>query len=284
VGDVFREVTLAVGGRVTRYEWAFDEDPGWSGEGLWAFGQPTGGGGQNGAPDPTSGHTGDFVYGYNLNGDYPDGMSEEHLTTGPMDCSGFVLTQLSFWRWLGVEVQRYDRAPVSVSVDGENWTTVWSHVDEVADHEWTLVELDVSDIADGEGTVYVRWTMGDTDLTTHYCGWNIDDVAISAYDLIPPNIEEPVSRLRLNPAWPNPFRGETTIAFVLPEDGSATVSVYNVAGRLVKRLPAQRCAAGRNERAWDGTNSNGDDVASGVYFVRVTAGGESAAGKVVLVR
>ncbi len=284
IGNVYREVTLAVGDRVSRYDWTFDEDPGWFYEGLWAFGRPTGGGGQNGGPDPTSGHTGDFVYGYNLNGDYPNGMPAQHLTTGPIDCSGFVLTRLSFWRWLGVEMERYDKAPVSVSADGENWTTVWTHVEEVADVEWTLVELDVSDIADDEETVYVRWTMGETDLTTRYCGWNIDDVRVSAYDLIPPDIEEPVTALRLNPAWPNPFRGETTIAFMLPDDGSATVSVYNVAGRLVKTLPAQRCAAGRNERVWDGKNANGDKVASGVYFVRVEAGGEVAGTKVVLLR
>ena len=93
-----------------------------------------------------------------------------------------------------------------------------------------------------------------------------------------------MTELRMSPAWPNPFRSETTIAFMLPDDGSATVSIYNVAGRLVKKLPAQRCSAGRNERAWDGTNAAGDRVASGVYFVRVTSGGEAATGKVVLVR
>ena len=284
LGDVFREVTLSVGDRVPRYQWMFDEDPGWTCEGLWGFGQPTGGGGQNGAPDPTSGHTGDYVCGYNLNGDYPNGMSEEHLTTGPIDCSEFVLTRLSFWRWLGVEVPRFDEARVSISTDGEYWTTVWANEYEVTDHEWTLVELDVSGVADGQETVYLRWTMGETDLTDHYCGWNIDDVEILAYDLVPPDIEEPVTELKLSPARPNPFCNETTIAFLLPAEGAATVSVYDVAGRLLRTLSVERYGAGLNERVWDGTDADGNEVASGVYFVRVTAGGESATGKVVLVR
>ena len=281
LGSVFREVTLAVGDRISRYQWMFDEDPGWTYEGQWAFGQPTGGGGQSGAPDPTSGHTGDHVYGYNLDGDYPGGMSEKHLTTGPVDCSELVLTQLSFWRWLGVEVPRFDEAHVSISTNGENWTTIWSNEYEVTDHEWTHVELDVSSAADGEETVYIRWTMGETDLTAHYCGWNIDDVEILGHDLIPPDI---VSELKLRPARPNPFRNETTIAFLLPAKGGATVSIYNVAGRLLRTIPTQRGDAGLNESVWDGTDADGNDVPSGVYFVRVTAGGESATGKVVLVR
>ena len=144
------------------------------------------------------------------------------------------------------------------------------------------MELDISDIADGEETVYLRWTMGDTDLTTHYCGWNIDDVEILGHDLIPPDI---VSELRLNPSWPNPFRDRTKIVFMLPSDGKATVSVYDVAGRLLRTLPESPGFAGRpNHRIWDGTDADGNDVPSGVYFVRVTAGGESATGKVVLVR
>jgi len=284
LGDIFREVTLAVGDRVSRYQWMFDEDPGWTYEGQWAFGQPTGGGGQNGAPDPTSGRTGDYVCGYNLNGDYPGGMSEEHLSTGPFDCSELVLTQLSFWRWLGVEVPRFDEAHVSISTDGENWTTVWSNEYEVTDHEWTHVELDISDVADGEETVYARWTMGETDLTTHYCGWNIDDVELLGHGLIPPDIDEPVSELKLNPARPNPFYNETKIAFLLPTEGGAAVSIYNVAGRLLRILPTQRCDAGLTERVWDGTDTDGNELPSGVYFVRVTAGSESATGKVVLVR
>ncbi len=49
-----------------QYSWSMDTNPGWTTEGDWAFGKPTGGGGGFGNPDPTSGYTGDNVYGYNL--------------------------------------------------------------------------------------------------------------------------------------------------------------------------------------------------------------------------
>ena len=56
-----------------------DTNPGWSTEGQWEFGVPTGGGYY--CSDPTSGHTGSNVYGYNLAGDCPNTMPPYCLTT-----------------------------------------------------------------------------------------------------------------------------------------------------------------------------------------------------------
>ncbi|UCG16723.1 MAG: hypothetical protein JSV19_01540 [Phycisphaerales bacterium] len=158
-----------------------DVDPGWSTEGLWAFGQPTGGGGEHGSPDPTSGHTGLNVYGYNLSGDYENGLDpERHLTSPAIDCTGQFGVLLSFWRWLGVEQPPYDHAYVRVSNNGLNWITIWENTDEVADSEWTYQEFDISSVADDQPTVYLRWTMGTTDDAWPYCGWNIDDIQLVA--------------------------------------------------------------------------------------------------------
>ena len=56
-----------------------DTDPGWTTTGQWAWGHPTGGGSYN--HDPTSGHTGTNVYGYNLVGDYASNIPVYYLTT-----------------------------------------------------------------------------------------------------------------------------------------------------------------------------------------------------------
>jgi hypothetical protein len=155
-----------------------DVDPGWSTQGLWAFGSPAGGGGEYGGPDPDSGYTGPNVYGYNLSGDYENNLPERHLTSSAIDCSQLVGTTLRFQRWLGVEQPAYDHAYVRVSVNGTNWTTVWSNDAEITDGAWSLQEFDISAIADGQPTVYLRWTMGTTDVGWRYCGWNIDDVEV----------------------------------------------------------------------------------------------------------
>ncbi len=161
------------------YSFPLDSDPGWSVEGQWAFGVPTGGGTHNG--DPTSGHTGVNVYGYNLGGDYSSNMPAYSLTTTAIDCSELTSVELRFWRWLGVESSTFDHASVEVSRDGSNWTTVWSNPSSsTADTSWTQQTFDISAVADGQATVYVRWTMGPTDGSVTYPGWNVDDVEIWA--------------------------------------------------------------------------------------------------------
>ncbi|MBN1318538.1 MAG: pilus assembly protein [Anaerolineales bacterium] len=173
-----------------------DADPGWTTEGEWAFGVPTGLAGDHGLPDPTSGATGSFVYGYNLGGGYTDSMPEYALTTGPIDCSGYYSIELKFSRWLNVERSAYDHASILASNDGVNWATIWENPDvdvgsgaSVADSSWTDVSYDISSVADGNMAVYIRWVMGTSDGGWTYSGWNIDDVEIIGMALSgdPPN-------------------------------------------------------------------------------------------------
>ena len=151
-----------------------DENPNWTTEGQWAFGTPAGSSG-----DPSSGYTGTNIYGYNLSGAYPNNLPETHLTTPGFDCSEASGTILSFWRWLGIESSSYDHAYVKVSTNGTTWTTIWSHEESsFTDPDWVYCEYDISAIADGQPTVYIRWTMGTTDYSVTYCGWNIDDIRV----------------------------------------------------------------------------------------------------------
>ncbi len=178
--------TIAAYGRVAVFEDYFDVDPGWDAAGLWAFGQPTGGGGMFGAPDPTSGYTGSQVYGYNLDGDYESLLPERHLTSFAIDCTDARAVRLSFWRWLGVEQVVHDHAFVHVSYDGVNWELIWENIAEFTDDSWVPQEFDISAVADDQPTVYLRWTMGPTDESASYCGWNIDDVVLTALLCEPP--------------------------------------------------------------------------------------------------
>jgi len=171
-----------VGEFVVFYQEDMDSNPGWSTQGLWAYGQPTGGGGEYGGPDPTRGYTGQNVYGYNLNGDYENYLPERHLTTAAIDCSGRTNVHLSFWRWLGVEQPAYDHAYVRVSNNGATWYTIWENGMEITDSAWIYQHFDISDYAADQPTVYIRWTMGTTDSSWRYCGWNIDDVELSAFE------------------------------------------------------------------------------------------------------
>ncbi|MHC4387306.1 MAG: S8 family serine peptidase [Planctomycetota bacterium] len=154
-----------------------DTDPGWSTEAQWAFGAPLGGGSDCG--DPTSGHTGANVYGYNLAGNYTNGMPAYYLTTTPLSCSGYENITLSFWRRLGIESASFDHAKVEVSNNGSVWTSVWEHIGgSFCDGAWVECVYDISAVADNQPTVYIRWTMGPTDGSVTYPGWNIDDICL----------------------------------------------------------------------------------------------------------
>lgn len=172
-------------GSVLAFEDDFESDLGWTiSGGDWARGVPTGGSGDHGGPDPTSGNVGANVMGYNLNGGYTDNMPEYHVTSPAIDCSALGATRLKFWRWLGVEQPAYDHAYIRVSNDGTNWTTVWQNDVTISDNVWSEQDVDISSVADGQSTVYVRFTMGTTDAGWTYCGWNIDDVRVEGSECV----------------------------------------------------------------------------------------------------
>jgi hypothetical protein len=83
---------------------------------------------------------------------------------------------------------------------------------------------------------------------------------------------------------PNPFTGTTTVALALPAPAPVTLSVYDIAGRLVRRIDRGVLAAGSHTLRWDGRDGNGRSVGCGVYFLRVAAGDRVEDRKAVLLR
>lgn len=79
--------------------------------------------------------------------------------------------------------------------------------------------------------------------------------------------------------YPNPFNPATTICFALPEAGKVTLSVYDIAGRLVAALVDGHRTAGVHEVSFDAAN-----LASGIYVYRLEAGQFTASGKMVLMK
>ena len=69
---------------------------------------------------------------------------------------------------------------------------------------------------------------------------------------------------------------ETTISFQLDKSAQVSIKVYNVAGRLVNWLAEEQTfSAGRVALPWDGRDHHGQVVATGLYIVTVTVGGET---------
>jgi hypothetical protein len=85
--------------------------------------------------------------------------------------------------------------------------------------------------------------------------------------------------------FPNPFNPSTKIEFTLPVKGQVELKIYNVRGELVKTLLNEvRDAKTTHSVTWDGRNSTGQSVSSGVYFYSLKAGSYEKMEKMTLVK
>ena len=103
-------------------------------------------------------------------------------------------------------------------------------------------------------------------------------VGISANELHIDNVSLKTSN------YPNPFNPTTTISFDLATDSEVAVEVYNLRGQKVKTLVKQKMVAGQNNVVWNGDDSNGSKVSSGIYFYRVKTKHSTVMKKIMLLK
>jgi hypothetical protein len=80
-----------------------------------------------------------------------------------------------------------------------------------------------------------------------------------------------VAATRLDPAWPNPFSTGTHLQFDLASTGRVKLSVYDVRGRLVRRVLDEERGVGRHSVPWDGRDEAGLQASPGIFFARLEA-------------
>ena len=102
-------------------------------------------------------------------------------------------------------------------------------------------------------------------------------VLLSGADALPTSFS-------LEQNYPNPFNPTTEIAFALPTDSYVELNVFNILGQKVTTLVAGDKPAGNHVFTWDGTDSDGGSVASGIYFYRISADNFTAAKKMMLLK
>jgi hypothetical protein len=105
--------------------------------------------------------------------------------------------------------------------------------------------------------------------------------------LAPPVAQEPVApraNSLLGQNYPNPFNPITTIEFSLPAPGHADLRVYNILGQQVRLLMDEDLPQGTYQVLWNGTDSRGRPVASGMYFYRLETAGFRGSKKMVLLK
>ncbi|GEM_PF-871276 len=105
----------------------------------------------------------------------------------------------------------------------------------------------------------------------------VDALAIDGQSDLP-------TEFSLKPNYPNPFNPETTIEFALPKTSKVTLTIYNLMGQMVQELVQNEYAAGYQRVVWNGQDSRGNAVGSGVYIYTLKAGNFSQTRKMILMR
>jgi len=106
--------------------------------------------------------------------------------------------------------------------------------------------------------------------------------AVVAYSLSS-GAEKPAPEVVLKNS-PNPFNPFTRIEFNLDRNTDVSLSIYDVTGRLVRSFYINNARKGNNLIVWDGTDSRGEKVSSGIYFCRLRTPVYSVSTKMVLLR
>ena len=125
----------------------------------------------------------------------------------------------------------------------------------------------------GQADIVGTWTNGSRTTYTYSTSGIFDDDASS----VP-------SGFGLAQNYPNPFNLSTVIPYSLASDSHVKVTVSNILGQTISTVVDEFQFGGTHAAVWNGHDSNGREVGSGVYFFRVQVGAAAQVRKMVLLK
>jgi hypothetical protein len=115
---------------------------------------------------------------------------------------------------------------------------------------------------------------------------NLEDVVeheVSATGIADEHGWNVVSAISVSNA-PNPFNATTTISFDLTRDMHVRICVYDARGAYISTIVDEHLSEGHQEYQWRAESYKGNEIASGIYFLRFYAAGSVQTRKIVLMR
>jgi len=162
-------------------------------------------------------------------------------------------------------------AECKLLLDGKELATIWDSANELlfseavgemdaGPHQLQVVAVDQNG---NTSTVFSHFIVSNT-------GVNLDEVAPLQF--------------RIVQNYPNPFNNHTKIFYYIPGDGQVKVMIFDERGRHVVTLSDQMQNAGDHQVEWDGTDSSGRNVPTGVYFYQIRFGDKTWVKKMSCIR
>jgi hypothetical protein len=209
------------------------------------------------------------------------------LYTPVFDLANATTATISYWRWYS---NSWGNSPdqdwwdVEVTSDGVDWVSL-EHTQQTQ-AEWVQMVFQLGNYIDLTDQVQVRFVAsdeGDGSLVEAA----VDDFWLDTEGAGSTAVGDDQSlpdRLALGSNFPNPFNPKTSISFDLPRASAVELAVFDLKGRKVVTLVNQELDAGSYQLSWFGRDADDRQVASGIYFYRLTAGGEVLTRKMTLLK
>lgn len=154
-----------------------------------------------------------------------------------------------------------------VKFNGSTWTSFYSY-------DVPLTDSEINDIAcDNYNNVWMATRNGIT-------VYNENGIVANQDEILP---DLSLSLFNLN-IYPNPFNNKASIGFELDKAELVSLSIYDIKGRLVKRLCNVDKSKGKHTAEWDGIDKSGKTAAAGVYFCRIETKSGRQLKKLVIVK
>lgn len=264
-----------------------------SGTGQWL--------GEWGLADPAEGHDSANSLTDSPDGDYANYTDSSCIMANEVSLNNALEGTLSFWAKWEIE-NAWDCCRLEISTDGGvSWTALATQYTAVASGQGVQVPVG-EPVFDGSQYTWVQnsvdlapW-LGETDVrfrfrlssdsSTRRDGFYFDDFQIMVTRQVTSAVgPTPDLLVRGLTAYPNPFNPQTTLSFELTRSGPVQLAIFDLQGRLVRRILQAVLTVGRHEATWDGRDARGAAAPSGVYFGRVEfAGSTTQTVKVMLVK
>lgn len=260
--------------------------------GIWTRVDPNGTGG--GGVQPEDDHTiapgvlcfvtGQSAVGAGIGDNDVDGGTTT-LLSPVFSLAGMAEPRIIYWRWYtnnAGAAPGEDTWRVSLSNDGgATWTDVEATT--VTENFWKRIVVDVNDILAPSASMRLRFVASDLG-SGSVVEAAVDDIEyFDASSSVAVEDPAPSAGFMLAQNAPNPFGPMTTIRFSVPREGERIrLSVYDLRGRLVRRLLDGPRPAGEQTATWDARDEAGRRAAAGVYLYALSAGSSARTRKMLL--
>ena len=137
--------------------------------------------------------------------------------------------------------------------------------------------IDTYAVLDQESNTFKKNEIDLNDKQSFYIvSFNMDEIDSNELDL-------PIITA-LGGNYPNPFNPVTTISYDIAKDGDVVINIFNIRGQRVKTLVDEYHQIGRYVVDWNGTDDNGRNVSSGVYFYQMKTGTYTSTRRMVMLK